>query len=162
MSVAAFKTLRNFQFQEHCKIKIKMVAHREKDKNRSNDNNTCCAELRRFGELTSVKGVGRSIRAETLCLRCMWAGAVVGFFGVTVFNVFTLCDEFLQFGTGTKITEKTTDFVEDNGSDILLCNVNPYSKTQINKTLKLIESYHDLLNDWTQSESADQRRVMSR
>ena len=145
----------------------KMVAHRKRDSKsnthgNSSGNSTCCGELRRFGELTSVKGVGRSIRADTLCLRYMWAGAVVGFFGVPVFNVFTLCDDFLQFGTGTKITEKTMDLVEDNGSVILLCNVNPYSKTQINKTLKLIESYHRLLNDWTQSESEDERRDMDR
>ena len=144
-----------------------MGVHHEKDNNsnnhgNNNGNNTCCRELRRFGELTSVKGVGRSIRAETLCLRCMWTCAVVGFFGVTVFNVFTLCDDFLQFGTGTKITEKTTDFVEDNGSHILLCNVNPYSKTQINKTLKLIESYHHLLNDWTRSENEDEGSELNR
>ena len=69
--------------------------NRTSNNSKSSNNNLCCHEIRRFGELTSIKGVGRSIKAEFRGLRYMWACAVVAFFGVTVFNVYTLTDEFL-------------------------------------------------------------------
>ena len=93
---------------------------------KENKVNILYTELKRFGDLTSAKGVGRAIKSDSQCLKVMWIIAVVGFLAVTIFNVCNLTIEYSQYATGTKITEKKID-MEDTGSDILICNTNPYS-----------------------------------
>ena len=122
--------------------------------NTSSAKPTCCRELRKFGELTSMKGVGRAIKTEDRCLKVMWVFAVIGFLCVTIFNVWNLTDEFLQFGSTTKIIERSVDYFGGTSTEILLCNVNPFSPDKIDETVHLISSYRQLIQSWTSDDSA--------
>ncbi len=124
------------------------------------DGGLCSGELRRFGELTSIKGVGRAIKADIDGLRFMWAAAVVGFFIVTVYNVWSLTDELLMFSTATKITEQSIDYAGDTGSEVLLCNVNPYSLAEFNRTSAELDSYRRLIEGWTKLDNETDRETI--
>ncbi len=106
-------------------------------------------ELKRLGTLTSAKGVGRIIKSENQWLRVMWIVAVIFLFAVTIFNVWNLVHQYLQYSTDTKITEKTIDIVRDTGTDVVLCNVNPYSTASLNTTVGLKSAYLDTVSNWT-------------
>ena len=127
-------------------------------------NSVLYAELKRFGQQTSAKGVGRAIKSENHCLKVMWTTAITVLLIVTVFNVVNLTMQFLRYPAGTKITEKKIDLVADTGSDILLCNINPFSSLAMNRTLELQIPYRNLIHNWTavlSESSAEERRTLS-
>ena len=48
-----------------------------------------------------------------------------------------------QYQSGTKIVEKSVDFIQNQGSDIMLCNINPFSLQQLNTTISItVQSIH--------------------
>ena len=122
---------------------------------KENKVNIIYTEFKRFGDLTSAKGVGRAIKSDSQCLKVMWITAVVGFLAVTIFNVCNLTIEYSQYATGTKITEKKID-MEDTGSDILICNINPYSTELLETTLRKRAEYQKIISDWTSGSEEDE------
>ena len=119
-------------------------------------------ELKRFGNLTSAKGVGRAIRSDSQCLKVMWVLSVVLLLAITIYNVWNLTNEYLMYDTDTKITENKIDIVQDKASDILLCNINPFSTDSLNRTLELWISYKKRISEWTSTNVEDSRdKVMS-
>ena len=113
------------------------------------------SELKRFGDLTSAKGVRRAIRSESQCLKVMWILSVVVLLAITIYNVWNLTNEYLMYHTDTKITENKIDIVQEKASDILLCNINPFSTYALNRTIKLRASYQKLISEWTSSDEED-------
>ena len=109
-------------------------------------------ELKRFGNLTSAKGVGRAIKSDSYCLKVMWVLSVVVLLAITIYNVWNLTNEYLMYHTDTKITENKIDIVQDKASDILLCNINPFSTASLNRTLELRTSYQKRILEWTSTE----------
>ena len=114
-------------------------------------------ELKRFGNLTSAKGVGRAIKSDSQCLKVMWVLSVVVLLAITIYNVWNLTNEYLMYHTDTKITENRIDIVQDKASDILLCNINPFSTASLNRTLELWTSYQKRILEWTSTDAEDSR-----
>ena len=114
-------------------------------------------ELKRFGDQTSAKGVGRAIKAEGQCLKVMWIIAVIFLLCITIYNVFNLTIEFTQYNTGTKITERKID-IEDTGTDVLICNINPYSTVFLNETIEKRDGYRKLVTEWTSVSCTEQQQ----
>ena len=115
-------------------------------------------ELKRFGDLISAKGVGRAMKSETLYLKAMWILAVIVLFVITIYNVCNLTIEYMKYNTGTKITEKKVDIVQDKSSDILLCNINPYSSVFLNETIEKSNGYRKLITEWTSTSHTEQQQ----
>ena len=49
------------------------------------------------------------------------------------------------------------DSIQDTRSDIMLCNINPFSVKQLNRTLDLQDSYEKLIRDWTMGDGNNSR-----
>ena len=116
------------------------------------DDVACRTELKRFCTLTSLKGVSRAVRTEERGLQVVWVVAVVVFLGVTVYNAYSLTQQYLLYQSGTKIEEQDVDYIKETASDIMLCNINPFSIKLLDVTLHLQRSYEKLIKSWTDSQ----------
>ena len=116
------------------------------------DDAPCRSELKRFCTLTSLKGVSRAVRTEVRGLRVVWVVAVVVFLGVTVYNVYSLTHQYLLYQSSTKIEEQDVDYIRETATDIMLCNINPFSVKLLDVTLHLLRSYEKLIMNWTNNQ----------
>ena len=109
----------------------------------------CSSELKRFCTLTSLKGVSRAVRTQEGGLRAVWVGAVLLFLGVTMYNTYTLTEQYLGYPSSSKIEEQDLDYIKETAADIMVCNINPFSSTLLDVTLNLQRSYEKLITRWT-------------
>ena len=83
-------------------------------------------ELTRFCRYTSLRGVPRTIRPGSTCLRVTWIFAVVSLLTLSVQQTFSLVNEYLLYPKVTLIYEKTVPMLGLNFT-VTVCDLNPLS-----------------------------------
>ena len=126
---------------------------------------TCKDEVVKSLKQTSVKGVPRWFRAESPCLKILWAFAIVAFFAFGSYQSYELICEYLKYPKMTLIEEREfsmdTDLVFPN---LQICSVNSMGLLRNVSNNETFEFYQRLVeNVITCSEcSADDKELLGK
>ena len=76
-------------------------------------------ELKRFASSTSVKGIGRIVKSDSIVLRICWILATTVFLGIALYQAIGQISSYYDYQTVIKVEEKR---VWPNRFDIASCN----------------------------------------
>ena len=113
---------------------------------------------------SSVKGVGRLVKAESGHLKLLWTVATVLFLTMGFFQTYKLFDEYFSYPKVTLIQERKSSF--NNGvlhfSTIQVCNVNPLGLFRNSPNKESFKQYMALVRNVTTCNncSEDDRRTL--
>jgi hypothetical protein len=100
--------------------------------------NTLRETLRKFLVLSSLRGVGRILKARNSFLSVLWAVTVLSFLSVSLFQVVSLIQNYFKYATIKEQTIKTKDGAPF--PSLTLCNLQPFRPTakQLSAQLDMI------------------------
>ena len=84
--------------------------------------------LRKFGETTSIKGIGRLIKSGSIFVRVMWLFAVIIGMTVATYQTTLLLNGYFSY---KMTTESREIYANPQFPDITLCNLNPLSVSKV-------------------------------
>ena len=125
-------------------------------------------ELLRYCEQTTVKGVARTVRPGRRWLRYTWVIAVLILLSISIFHVFNLIENFLEYGTTIYYEEKTLDLLQDPNNDslpeITVCNIQPLSLRAVSNSVGIpsYKNYLDMLTNKFESDASFSEDLDSR
>ena len=88
--------------------------------------------LKEFCHKTSLKGIPRAAKSETVYFRCLWTTAVLGFFTVCAVQLSTILQDYFAYPTSTTVHNRKLDLFNENILPVhTICSLKPSTKVTV-------------------------------